>query len=67
MVFHNEPELKRHSEKWKHTDNPVNKKFWTQWSSKEGHIDSDMKRPNTIDFLKKKKKKGATVNSTSHC
>ena len=58
-------ETKRQSMEWKHTNFPIMKKFWVQWSVKKVMLSVfwDMKELLTIDFLEKV----ATANSGSYC
>ena len=64
-IFTKEPETKRQTMKWKHTDYPLKKRFQTQRGAKKVMLTvfCNMKGPMTIDFVEK----GATLNSASHC
>ena len=54
----------KQSMEWKHTDSPVNKRYWVQQSVKKVTliVFYDMKRPLIIDFLEN----SSTVNSYSY-
>ena len=64
-VWHYEPESKRQSMEWKHTNSPVKKKFKSQRSTGKVMLTVfwDMQGPITISYLEK----GTTVNGANYC
>ena len=62
-VYQYEPESKRQSMEWKHTDSPVKKKFKVQWSVGKVMLTVflDMNGPVLTSF------QSHTVNSTTYC